>query len=189
MTTTVQPTLFQDILAAQRKAPPLSPTDPYTTWEDGTVRYEDRLVIPEGDLRVQILRECHDDPLAGHPGQNGTYRLLKRYVYWKGMKKDVEKYVRSCEACARGKHKKHKPYAPLKPLAPPNRPWASISIDFIEELPDSNGYNSILVVVDCFTKMAHFIPTKTTLDAPGLARTLFEHVFSKHGTPEDIVSD
>ena len=62
-------------------------------------------------------------------------------------------------------------------------------MDFIEWLPVSQGYDTILVVVDRLTKMALFIPTHSNDDAPRLARHFLEHVFSKHGTPSDIVSD
>lgn len=138
---------------------------------------------------MTILRENHDDRLAGHPGQNGTYTLLKCHYYWKGMKNDAEQYVKSCETYSCTKIQTYKRYRPLKPLMIPSQAWSSISMDFIEDLPTSEGHNSILVVVDRFTKMAHFIPTTTTLDSLGLARLLFDHMFSKHGLPEDIVSD
>ena len=62
-------------------------------------------------------------------------------------------------------------------------------MDFIEQLPPSDGFDTILVVVDRLTKMALFIPTYATDDAPRLASILLTHVFSKHGTPVDIVSD
>jgi len=62
-------------------------------------------------------------------------------------------------------------------------------MDSIEPLPPSNGCESILVIVDRLSKMGIFIPTIPTLTAKGLARICIEQVFSKHGTPRDIVSD
>ncbi len=62
-------------------------------------------------------------------------------------------------------------------------------MDFIEELPSSNDYNSILVVVDRLTKWAIFIPTTTRLNAPNLAELFIQHVVSQHGLPKSIVSD
>ena len=62
-------------------------------------------------------------------------------------------------------------------------------MDLIEFLPTSNGYNSILVVVDRLTKMGIFIPTTTNLTAEELAQLYVTHVFSKHGLPNNIVSD
>ena len=77
----------------------------------------------------------------------------------------------------------------------PDRPWESISADFIVELPPSVAsetgvsHNAILVVIDRLTKMAHFIPTDTTATSSDLARLYVKYVFSKHGVPSDIVSD
>ncbi|SPC62606.1 uncharacterized protein UHOD_11557 [Ustilago sp. UG-2017b] len=68
-------------------------------------------------------------------------------------------------------------------------PWSTISMDLIEQLPASPGFTTILVVVDCLTKMATFIPTTNKLDAPGLANLFLCHVYSKHGLPTSIISD
>jgi hypothetical protein len=72
-------------------------------------------------------------------------------------------YVKSCITCARSKAKQHKPYGLLCQLPIPLCPWESISMDFIEQLPDSEGFTAILVVVDRFTKQALFIPTHDTI--------------------------
>ena len=62
-------------------------------------------------------------------------------------------------------------------------------MDFIEWLPVSKGFNMILVVVDRLTKMAHFIPTRSNIDAPQLAKIFLQNILTKHGTPADIVSN
>ena len=62
-------------------------------------------------------------------------------------------------------------------------------MDFIEGLPDSEGFDCILVVVDRLTKMAIFIPTHKDTTSPELAFIFLKHVFAKHGVPADIVSD
>jgi hypothetical protein len=72
-------------------------------------------------------------------------------------------YVKSCTTCARSKAKQHKPYGLLRQLPIPLRPWEFISMDFIEQLPDSEGFTAILVVVDRFTKQALFILTHDTI--------------------------
>lgn len=89
-------------------------------------------------------------------------------------------YVEACDTCPRIKTPQHKPYGLLKPLDIPNRPWKSISMDFIVKLPLSHGYDSILVVCDCFTRY---------FDAPGLAHLFFDHIFCYHGLPNSIISD
>ena len=78
----------------------------------------------------------------------------------------------------------------LQPLPTPERPWTDISMDFIVELPrTSKGNTGILVVIDCFSKMAHFITTQPELNAFTTARILFENIVTKHGIPLSIVSD
>ena len=62
-------------------------------------------------------------------------------------------------------------------------------MDFISQLPDSNGHDAILVIVDRFSKMAIFIKSHTTATAEDLANLFIEFVFSKHGVPQDIISD
>jgi transposase InsO family protein len=68
------------------------------------------------------------------------------------------------------------------------KPWTHISTDFITDLPESKGATMRLVVVDCFMKMAHFIPVKKK-DSLTVARAYLENVWKYHGFPEDVVSD
>ena len=105
------------------------------------------------------------------------------------MTKDIQNYVKACYACLRNKTSNHRKYGLLQSLPVAQNPWTSISMDFISQLPDSNGHDSILVVVDRFSKMAIFIKTHTTASSVDLANLFIEFVFSKHGVPTDIVSD
>ena len=81
------------------------------------------------------------------------------------------------------------PQGLLQPLPVPAGAWQNISMDFIEGLPKSDGYNVILVVVDRFTKYAHFIPLKHPYTAISVARVLFDTVVKLHGLPQSIVSN
>src|ERR1700731_5117388 len=83
----------------------------------------------------------------------------------------------------------HKPYGLMKFLPIPQRPWSSILMDFIEGLPLSLDFDSILVIVDRLTKYAIFIECRKTDGAIELATLFLKHVFAKHGAPHDIVSD
>ena len=71
----------------------------------------------------------------------------------------------------------------------PEKPWTHIMADFITKLPLAQGYDTILVVCDQLTKMAHFIPTIEKTSAEGLARLFRDHVWKLHGLPESIISD
>lgn len=141
------------------------------------------------DLRLRILRYKHDHPLSGHFGRNRTLELIRREYTWPGIRTFVKDYVSSCTSCARAKVPRHKPFGLLKQLPIPERPWNSISMDFIEQLPASSGYTSILVVVDRLSKQCVFVPTHDTITAPELAKLFLLHVFSKHGVPSHITSD
>ncbi len=77
----------------------------------------------------------------------------------------------------------------LIPNKIPDQCWQVISIDMIRELPDSKGYNAILVVVDHLSKQIHTVPTVTSLDSTGVACLFLEYVWHHHGLPEEVISD
>ena len=146
------------------------------------------LYVPES-VRVEALRLVHDSKLAGHFGVSKTEELLSRSFWWPGYKKDVKRYVASCLTCARNKTPRSSPLGLLLPLPVPSRPWGSISMDFVVDLPLSKGMTTILVVVDRLTKMAHFIPVKGVPSAEHTAEVMVREVFKLHGIPDDVVSD
>jgi len=87
------------------------------------------------------------------------------------------------------KPQRHKPYRSLKQLTIPERPWNSISMDFIEKLPSSSRFDTILVIVDQLTKQAIFIPAHDTITSADLAHLFILHVFSKHSVPSHVTSN
>jgi hypothetical protein len=154
---------------------------------DGLLYWKHRLVIPK-ELRKMVLENDHDSKIAGHFGRDKTLELLSRNFFWPGIDKEVRDYVKSCNSCQRNKASRHKRYGLLHPLEMPSSAWSSISMDFITDLPLSDGCTIIWVVVDRFTKMAHFIPLKDR-KAPTVASTFIKEIWKFHGLPTDIVSD
>ncbi|SCV67557.1 BQ2448_5168 [Microbotryum intermedium] len=135
--------------------------------------HHDKIYIPNAEpLKVKLLAQAHDSLLSGHPGQVKTFELLDRNYTWPGMRQFVNDY-----------------HGHLQPLPIPSKPWSSISMDHIVDLPPSSGFDCVLVVVDRLTKEAHFIPTHKTDSSRDLAGTFLTHVFKLHGLPMDIVSD
>ena len=160
----------------------------------GMLRYKDRIWIPaEASVKSEILQRFHDDPLAGHFGVNRTEELIQRRFHWKNMRQEIQEYVRSCATCQGVVSKRHKPYGQLESLPRPARPWLEISMDFITGLPearfDLHSVDSILVIVDRYTRMAKFFPVATTINAAELARLFHREIELKFGAPKGIVSD
>jgi hypothetical protein len=163
---------------------------PDHTLQDGFIFHKGCILVPADDsIKRDILLHCHDSPAAGHFGLHKTFELVQRTYNWPAMRLFVKKFVVSCDVCQRNKSARHKPYGLLQPLPVPETPWSSLSMDFITQLPPSKDFTAILVVVDRFTKMAHFIPTADTVDAKELASLFLQRIVSAHGLPDDIVSD
>jgi len=115
--------------------------------------------------------------------------LVTRKFWWLGVTREVKQYVEGCDACQRNKNCTEQPAGKLMPNWIPDRAWSHISANFITKLHLAHGYNSILVVVDCFTKMAHFVPTMEKTIAKGLARLFRDNVWWLHRLPESIILD
>ncbi|KAH9744256.1 hypothetical protein KPL70_003624 [Citrus sinensis] len=125
----------------------------------------------------------------GHFGIAKTLDVLKEHFFWPHMKRDVE---RICEKCITCKHAKSRvlPHGLYNPLPIPSEPWVDISMDFVLGLPKSKrGNDSVFVVVDRFSKMAHFIPCYKTDDETSIANLFFKEIVRLHGVPRSIVSD
>ncbi|KAF7807946.1 Transposon Tf2-2 polyprotein [Senna tora] len=159
--------------------------------EDGVLMTKgNRTYIPKWQgLRREIIKECHDSKWAGHPGVRRTLALVERAYYWPHMRDDIELYVRTCLVCQQDKIEQAQPTGLLEPLPTPDKPWESISMDFITCLPKSEGCGNIMVVVDRFSKYGVFIPMPTKFSAEDAARMFFKHLVKYWGLPKTIVSD
>jgi len=161
-------------------------------YENGLLLYRGKIYIPhsvEDTLRQQIIQMHHDLPSARHPGWWKTYELVSRNYRWPGMTTFVKKYVMGCDMCQRMKNRPQQPFGPLVPNKVPNGPWEIISTDLITQLPESNGYNAICVIVDRLTKRAHFISINNRFSSKDMAQLLYDKVYPLHGLPLQIISD
>ncbi|CAA7028462.1 unnamed protein product [Microthlaspi erraticum] len=156
------------------------------TLKDGFLFYGVRLCVPDCSLRLRVIEELH---VEGHVGRDRTLQLVSASYYWPTLRRDVERFVERCRACqlAKGQASNAGLYLPL-PI--PTQPLTDLSMDFILGLPRTQrGNDSIFVVVDRFSKMAHFIPCKRTTDAVKVAQLFFQEIYRLHGLPTSIVSD
>ena len=115
--------------------------------------------------------------------------IVKRDFYWEGLADWIRDYVRSSDKCQHSKSSRHAKYGLLQPLAVPYAAWSSISTDFITQLPESRGKIQIMLVVDRFTKIAHYIGLHENATAKDVADTFLREVLNLHGLPTEIISD
>jgi hypothetical protein len=115
--------------------------------------------------------------------------LMFQNYWWSQLWKYMKKIVKFCDVCAQAKKFHHHLHDLLQPLLILASLWSSIFMDFITNVPPSNSYDSILVVVDHLTKMVHFISCTKTIIGKGTTKFFFDHVFWYHGLSKDIISD
>ncbi|GKA36855.1 RNA-directed DNA polymerase [Tanacetum coccineum] len=156
---------------------------------DGFLFKGHRLCVPVSSSREAIILECHQGALAGHFGRAKTAALVGDRFFWPKLARDVQKVINRCRVChiAKTQHTNQGLYTPLPT---PEGPWEDVSIDFVLGLPlTQRKKDSIMVVVDRFSKMAHFIPCSKTFDASQVARLYFAEIVRLHGVPRSITSD
>ena len=118
-----------------------------------------------------------------------TYQRISAELYWNGVKSDIAEFVRQCAICQQNKIMEMSPARLLQPLLIPEDVWDIVSMDFIECLPKSTGFDSFLVVVDRLSKYAHFIGLKHPFSATTVVAIFVRHVICLHSLPREIVSD
>jgi hypothetical protein len=163
----------------------------FSVYEQGTLWYKKRLCVPEAkEIRELILHEAHDSAYSIHPGSIKMYHDLKSRYWWYGMKGAIAEYVALCDNCQRVKAERQRPAGLLQPLKIPHWKWEEISMDFIVGLPTTqSGYDSIWVIIDHFSKVAHFILVKSMYKGAKLAELYIARIVWLHEVPKKIVSD
>jgi hypothetical protein len=146
-------------------------------------------VGPASELQTKLITECHASAIGGHSGIPVTYRKIKQLFAWKGMKLAVHDFVQRCLIYQQAKPDKTRCLGLLQPLEIPEGAWQTVTINFVEGLPNSGVVNCILVVVDKFTKYAHFLSLKHPYTATFVAKLFMDQVYRLHGMPTSIVSD
>ncbi len=141
-------------------------------------------------LQQSILTEAHKAPLeTAHMSPDQLWKKLTAKFYWKRMKTDIQEFCSSCDVCQKTKNPNFNNYGFLIPSPIPTRPYESVSMDFIMDLPWSEGYNAIFVTVDRLSKYAQFLPTTTGLDAEDFGTLFTKNVITRFGLPASIIAD
>lgn len=146
-----------------------------------------RIVIPSS-LRSRIKRALHDDILAGHLGNEVTYRRIAQRFYWPGLKADVAKYLSRCQTCQLNKSSNQTRKLSLQPL-PIHTPWSHVHSDYIGPLPRTrNGKSYILVFTDRCTRWTELVATSDNSSST-TARKFNKRVLHRHGCPAYFLCD
>lgn len=158
--------------------------------DKGKLLYKNRVVISsKSTLIPTILHTYHDFVMGGHSGYLRTYKRLTWELYWKNMKKDVKDYVERRIVCQMNKVNSLSSVGLLQTLPIPERVWEDMSMDFVEGLTKSKGYDTIFVVIDRLNKYGHFIALKHPFTAKEVASVFIKQVVKLHRFPHSIISD
>jgi hypothetical protein len=186
--------LVKDAIRAVKEngTPPMKSAISDWKFEDGLLFFQDRCYVPQNNqLRKEITQKYHESIATGHPGQFQTLELIRRDYWWPGMTTFIKNYVEGCATCQQMKVNTHPMSPPLLPIkSTANQPFSLVTTDFITDLPGNKGYDSVMVVVDHgLTKGVIFIPCNKTIDALGSANLYLQHVYTRFGLPDKIISD
>ena len=159
-------------------------------WKDGLLWYQEKIWIPNNEgIRTALIAKHHEPPQVGHGGRAKTTELISQRYYWPKIREDIKRFIKNCDTCQRTKVVQHAPYGLLKSNKAPGQPWKSIAMGFITDLAKSDGYDTILVVIDGQTKMSNFIPYSKGLDARQVANLFIKEIVWLHELPHDIITD
>lgn len=181
---------LRDLLMAAYDADPLVSEDD----DDSGLEFRDQLwwfndcVFVPVALRPRVLQEFHDIPTSGHPvSENSGFNHSDTMV---------ARPEGGCDCIHQnlffpptGKAFKSETTRADESYEVPSRPWSAIAFDYIVKLPILSGFDSVLVVVDHFSKGVHFIPAKETWAAEEFAFAFFNWIIRLHGLPDKIISD
>jgi hypothetical protein len=157
--------------------------------QDGLLYHANKLCVPASSVSLLFSQEAHGGGLMGHFGVKKIDDVLAAHFFWPKMRRDMERYVSRCMTCNKAKSRLN-PHSLYMPLPVPSVPWEDISMDFVLGLPRTKrGRDSIFVLVDRFSKMAHFIPCHKSNNASHVADLFFTEIVRLHGVPNTIVSD
>ncbi|EEB89123.1 hypothetical protein MPER_12820 [Moniliophthora perniciosa FA553] len=164
-------------------------------WEidNDIIKFRGKTYVPDDlETRRRVVKEIHESFRTEHPGQYLTQELVQRSYWWPGLAKFVKNFVDGCIPCQQMKINTHPTRTPLIPIpgTPNALPFQVCTMDLITDLPEVDGFDSIMVVVDhSSTKGVIFTPCTKTLNAEGAAKLLLDNLYRRFGLPDKLISD
>ncbi|KAL4387925.1 hypothetical protein GQ457_09G030640 [Hibiscus cannabinus] len=158
---------------------------------DSLLCFRNRVCVPSDEsLRQEILQEAHNSLFSVHPGSVKMYKDLRDLYWWPGIKQAITEYVSKCLTCQKVKAEHRVPTGLLQPIELPHWKWEFITMDFVSGLPLTPKKNdAIWVIVDRFTKSAHFLSVRMDFGYQRLAELYIREIIRLHGVPKSIISD
>jgi hypothetical protein len=160
---------------------------------ENTLFFKNKLWVSEFDqLKLDIIREVHDQSASEHSNVRRTFKYLLKWYYWSQTKQSIERYIRNCHICKRFKAIRDKYFELLNSLSISNRSWTNIIMNFVIELFENKEFNEILMMIDKLTKMHHYISciaTEKDTSVEKIARLLINNVWKLHELSSIIVSN
>ena len=145
--------------------------------QDGILYYHSKIYVPDDvDLQRRVLEQHYDSKIARHPGHWKMLELMSHTYWWPRMSKFVGLYYSTCDCCLCTKLQQRASVGELVPLPTPAEQWDTISVDFVVELPESQGHDMIMVVVNSICKHTHIILTHTMVTASGTVQLFLHHI-------------
>ena len=171
---------------------PLFPCSSLIDWRfsSSILYFKDHLYIPP-NARHDLISAVHSSLASGHRGFLHTYSLLIRDYWWPGMSSFIRHFVAGCTLCQQMNVNTHPTTPTLSPLPLTcTHPFQQLSVDLITDLPLSHGYDSLMVVVDhSLLKGVILTPCNKTIDAKGVAKLFFKHMFLCSRLHDHLISD
>jgi len=157
---------------------------------NGILFWKKRTVLPnDEELKKKIMTKFHNSLVGGHAGRAKTIARVCSQFYWVNMHQDIRMFVHNCKICQQTKTETAFPIGLLQPLPIPIQVWDDIAMDFIIDLPPSQGFTAIMVIVDRLSKFGHFIPMRYDFNSKQVADAFINNVVKLHGISKSIVSD
>ena len=146
-----------------------------------------RILVPTC-LQRTVFDSTHR---IAHPGSKAGYKILKNSYWWPGMRKEPLFWAKSCFSCQVSKIHRHTK-SPLENLPPPTRRFSHIHVDLVGPLPQFEGKNMLVTIIDCWTSWPEAFPLSTTGDAASAqacAKIIIREWIPRFGVPEVITTD
>lgn len=161
-----------------------------TVAADGVLRCrENRIWVPDYEpLRTAIMQLTHDSYLGGHPGRDTMIGIILRRFFWPKLRESIRRFIRNCDVCGRSTVWREAKAGFMKSLPVPDRIGSELTIDFITDLPPSQGCTNILVITDRLSKDILLFGTNT-MEAQQCAKLFIDRYYRYFGFPRYLTSD